>query len=99
MVGVLLGLLVKLGVLSKQSSLATSGNHLKYDFCCLSPNQAYLSLTGLLKVFNVFCKGGNKNVLPQLVGPTIKMLLNLTLPFVRSSFMATAKATGYPLFP
>ena len=63
------------------------------------PSQAYLSLVGLLKVINIFCNGNNKNVLPQLSGPTIKMFLNLPLPLLRSSLMAGAKATHSILFP
>ena len=41
-----------------------------------APSQAYFLLIGLLRVLNMFFNGGNKNVLPQFVGPTIKMLLN-----------------------
>ena len=63
------------------------------------PSQAYLSLVGLLKVINIFCNGNNKNVLPQLAGPTIKIFLNLPLPLLRSSLMAGAKATHSILFP
>ena len=64
-----------------------------------APSQAYLSLAGLLKVLNIFCNSDNKNFLPQLAGPTIKMFLNLPLPLVRSSLMATTKATHFTLFP
>ena len=64
-----------------------------------APSQAYLSLTGLLKVLNIFCNDDNKNVLPQLAGATIRMFLNLRLHLVRSSLMAAAKATDSILFP
>ena len=37
-------------------------------------------------------------LLPQLAGTTIKMILNLPLPLVRNSLMATAKATDSTLF-
>ena len=60
-------------------------------------SQAYLSWTGLLKVLNIFFNGDNKNVLPKLACPTIKMFLNLSLPLF-SSLMATAKTIGSTLF-
>ena len=63
-----------------------------------APGKAHLSLAGLLKVLNIFCNSDNENVLPQLAGPTIKMILNLPLPLVRSFLMAAAKATDSRLF-
>ena len=64
-----------------------------------APRRSYLSLAGLLKVLNIFCKGDKKNVSPQLARcPTTKMFLNLSILLVRSSRMAIAKATGSTLF-
>ena len=59
---------------------------------------SYLSLAGLLNVLNIFCNSDNENVLPQLAGPTIKKILNLPLPLVRSFLMAAAKAAYSRLF-
>ena len=76
MVGVLLGVLVTFYAFQAIISL-DQWKPVKNMISALSaPSQAYFLLIGLLRVLNMFFNGGNKNVLPQFVGPTIKMLLN-----------------------
>ena len=63
------------------------------------PSHVYLLLAGLLKIIGIFCGGGNKDLLPQFAGPTIKIFLSVPLPMVRSSLVATVKTTGFTIFP
>ena len=62
-----------------------------------APTQAYLSAAGLEKVLNSSTRCLNRNVLPQVVGPTIMTFLYFPLPSISKSGKAVAKKIGYNL--
>ena len=62
-----------------------------------TPTQAYLSTAGLTKFLNNLHKGFNRNDLPLSAQPTNITFRNLPLPFVKRSFNADPKTTGWIL--
>ena len=53
--------------------------------------QEYFVFAGLTNALKISSNGSNRKDFPQLVGPTIKMLLFFCLPFIRAFLMAQTK--------
>ena len=60
--------------------------------------QEYFVFAGLTNALKISSNGSNRKDFPQLVGPTIKMLLFFCLPFIRAFLMAQTKKYWFCCF-